>query len=295
MKKILSVLLAILMMSIATVTAFAGSTADDSNDGNTYSSLSEAKNDVLSLVNAYRLHFIYYDKMVPPEVPMWSISSQNNLSDVLNTVEKTIPDCKTIDECVEQRKLIEDAVDTLYIDSSELKWIIDYLKKDYESTDYYDADTTAEIKSVYEQAQANYNSENEREINISYFELRNLLDKLCLYNLVVGDVNNDGIFNVDDITLMQKNFAGLTKFNSSQNFLSTINEHSNIDIVTSWQIELTETLSNSNIDRVNKEINILSNSEFLNPDEKYFAFTPYTEQDNYIYCDDCYYPWWPIN
>lgn len=295
MKKIISILLSVLLVMITTVTVFAENNTVDSNDGNTYLSLSEAKNDVLNLVNAYRLHFIYYDKMVPLEVPMQSISSQNNLSNLLNTVEKIIPDCKTIDECIEKRKLIEDAVDTLYIDSSELKWIIDYLKKDYESTGYYDVNTTAEIKAVYEQAQANYNSGNEREMHISYFELRNLLDKLCLYNLVAGDVNKDGIFNVDDITLMQKNFAGLTKFNSSQNFLSTINEHSNIDVVTSWQKELAGILSKSKKDRINEEINTLSNSEFLNPDEKYFAFTPYTEQDNYIYWDDCYYPWWPIN
>lgn len=295
MKRFISILLSVLLMIITTATVFAESNTDDSNNEKTYLSLSEAKNDVLSLVNAYRLHFIYYDKMVPLEVPIWSNSSQSNLKNVLNTVEETIPDCKTIDECVEQRKLIEDAVDILYIDVSELKWMIDYLKKDYESSGYYDADTTAEIKAVYERAQANYNSGNEREMHISYFELRNLLDKLCLYNLVAGDVNKDGILNVDDITLMQKNFAGLTKFNSSQNFLSTINEHSNIDVVTSWQKELSGMLSKSKKDRINEEINTLSNSEFLNPDEKYFAFTPFTEQDNYIYWDDCYYPWWPIN
>lgn len=70
MKKIISILLSVLLVMITTVTVFAENNTVDSNDGNTYLSLSEAKNDVLNLVNAYRLHFIYYDKMVPLEVPM---------------------------------------------------------------------------------------------------------------------------------------------------------------------------------------------------------------------------------
>lgn len=57
MKKILSVLLAVLIMGISTVTAFAEDNNTESTNEENYSSLEEAKEDVLDCTFKYEEYF----------------------------------------------------------------------------------------------------------------------------------------------------------------------------------------------------------------------------------------------
>lgn len=278
MKRILSFLLAVLMISIATVTVFA-------NDGSL-----DDDGDVSCKIGPYREYFIYYMGIIPIQFPIWSNSSSDKLEKILDYAEEKLSDKYiTYEEMKSLDDMVENAVDNMCIDSSELGWMLEYMKKDYESTGYYDETTTAEIKRIYEQAQSDYASGDEKLIHLSYVSLRNLFNNLCLYNQIPGDVNNDGILTIDDVTLMQKNFADLTQFNSSQNYVAYITKLSNIDTVTDWQIHIADMASYSINDKFKEDYENTSKIGVIDSKNKYQVFNPTTEMDNYLFFTDRYY------
>ena len=287
MKKFISTLLAVMLMGIATVTAFAESTNNNSTYEDNYSSLEEAKEDVLSCAFQYEEYFLKYSSLFSPDIPLWSEQSSNNLEVTLNYVNNSVYDFDTIEEVVELKNLLNNAESEMCVSSWELKWMLDYMKKDYESIGYYDEDTSAEIKAIYEKAQSDYASGNEKQMHKSFVALRNELNKLCLYNCVPGDVNKDGKLTIDDVTLMQKNLVGLMQFNSSQNYISDFTKISNIDIVTAWQKDIANLSSKSAT--INEEFYKLLNTEFIDSNRKYEAFNYNTENDNYMLHIDRYY------
>lgn len=114
-----------------------------------------------------------------------------------------------------------------------------------------------------------------------------MLNKLCLYNQLPGDVNNDGKLSIDDVTLMQKNLAGLTQFNSSLNYIAGLTKISNIDIITAWQKDIANLSSKSAT--INEEVDKLVNLESIDFNRKYRVFNYHTENDNYMFHIDRYY------
>lgn len=228
-KKFLSILLAILLVVATTVTAFA------SNDGLQEEIIYSYQ--IEGLIDNYILHFINSDGIIPPGLPEWSASSRKNLESVCSYVEEKLKeDNLTQDELKSLKDMVESAADNMCIDSSELKWMLDYMEKDYNSTGYYDEETMSNIKEIYEKALSAYYSGDESQIHISYVNMRNELNKLCRYNQVQGDINLNGKLDIDDITLMQKDLACLTKLNSSQMFIASYNNHdTSVKTVTMWQ------------------------------------------------------------
>lgn len=287
MKKILSVLLAVLIMGISTVTAFAEDNNTESTNEENYSSLEEAKEDVLDCAFKYEEYFLKYSFLFSPDIPLWSEQSSNNLEDTLDYVNNAVYDFDTIDEVVGLKNLLNHAESEMCVELGELKWMLDYMKKDYESVGYYDEDTTSEIKTIYELAQSDYLSGDEKLIHKSYVSLRNLLNELCLYNQIPGDVNKDGKLTIDDVTLIQKNLADLTQFNSSQNYIAGITKVSNIDMVTTWQKDIISLSSKSA--NINQEIDKLVNTDYIDSNRKYEVFNYHTENDNYMFHIDRYY------
>lgn len=287
MKKILSVLLAVLIMGIATVTAFAESTNDDSNNEETYSSLDEIKIEISGNLFKYDEYFFKYTLLFSMDIPSWSSKSKNNLKTTMEYVDSLYYNCQTVEEAVKLKEQVDKAVEDMCVSPGELRWMIEYLKKDYESEGYYDKVTTAKIKENYEQAQSAYASGDEKQIHISYISLRNLLNELCLYNQIPGDANNDGKLTIDDVTLMQKNLAGLTNFNSSQNYLTYITPN-NIDIVTSWQKEIVGIADYYLTGTLNKEFDKLNSMDIIDSNIRYEEFNYHTENDNYMYYYDRY-------
>lgn len=168
MKKILSILLAAMLMSITTVTVFAEETNTDNTEEVIYSSLEEAKKDVLSCAFEYEEYFLKYSFLFSFDIPLWSEKSSENLEDTLKYVNDAVYDCDTIEKVVELKNLLNKAEFDMCISFGELEWMLDYIKKDYKSNGYYDEETTAEIKTIYEQAQSDYNSGDEKLIHKSY-------------------------------------------------------------------------------------------------------------------------------
>lgn len=296
MKRFISILLSVLLMIITTATVFAESSDSELYIEEIYSSLETAKQYVLNCAKNYKEYFIYNDGIIGDSgYPQWSDKSKDNYCTIYDNVELTINDCKTIEEVISLEKLLEKAVDEMCVESGELEWILNYMKKDYESENYYDEDTSTEIKNIYECAQAAYTSGDEEQMHISYIYMRNLLNKLCLYNQVAGDVNQDGKLNIDDISLMQKNLAGIVKFNNSQNYLSCFHNNSTVDLVTNWQKELSN-INNRYIKLINSEIIKLSNTIDFDINKRYQQFNMDTEHVNYLFFDEVHKyrwdPWW---
>lgn len=224
MKKILSFLLTfVMLLSLCSVTAFA-----------TDESLLDAKCKLNNLIEDIEDVYIERSAMVPPTYPNYSVESEERL---INAVEKTSSEMDSytsVEEVNEAADLLNSCVEQLDFHEDELKFMLDLMKADYEDKTYYDAETSAEIKEIYETAKAAYESKDPKAMNKSYIALRNELDKLCLAVTVVGDVNNDGEFSIQDVTLIQKYLADSVQLTSAQRFAGGLDDV-NIEIRISTQ------------------------------------------------------------
>ena len=236
--------------------------------------------------------YIYYYQEAPLSVPGWSLASTQRMKDAIEKARAEADTYTTEEEFEAAYALFNEAEEKMYVDPRNLEWMIDYLAKDYNSTGYYDEETYANIKNIYEQAKADLQSEDELKIHNAYIDMRNLLDDLCLYNPVPGDVDKSGKLDIRDIALMQLELAKLNQeeFTSSQNFVASFTHLSTISDVANWQLALAklndyEALFNSQ----QKKIDTLSAFEGLEPGTKDFSGT--TERANYMFYDDCYI-WW---
>lgn len=205
MKKMLSFLLTfVMLLSLCGVTAFA-----------TDESLFDAKCELKNLIEDIEDVYIERSAMVPPTYPNYSVESEERL---INAIKKTCSEMDSytsVEEVNEAADLLNSCVEQLDFHEDELKFMLDLMKADYEDKTYYDAETSAEIKEIYETAQAAYESKEPKAMNKSYIALRNELDKLCLAVTVVGDVNNDGEFSIQDVTLIQKYLADSVQLTSA--------------------------------------------------------------------------------
>lgn len=225
MKKILSFLLTfVMLLSLCSVTAFA-----------TDESLAEEKCELLDYIDDAEYNFVQYLQLTPPTIVMFSESSRLSLETAINQVRSEIDSYTTIEEINDAYTYVNSYIDQLQINESELKFMLDLMKPDYEDTTYYDAETSAEIKEIYEAAQSAYESKTPQSINDSYIALRNELNKLCMSVTVVGDVNNDGVFSIRDVTLIQKYLAGSVQLTSAQCFSCNLNKYRDISLATEYQ------------------------------------------------------------
>lgn len=278
---IISILMAAVMICISVVPAFA--------EGNT--DLLAKENGLYNYAEITYNHYIYYDYTVPIAVPTWSEETKERIKTATEKVQNST--YTTVEDIEARYALIDEAKASACVDSSNLEWMIDYLAKDYNSTSYYDAETYQEIKTVYEEAQAALQSENEESIHCSYVKMRNLLDKLCLYNPIIGDVDQNGKLNILDVAIMQLDLAKLNKeeFTSSQNFVAGFNSNTKILTVADWLLALArlndyESWYNENQSRINKL------SEYEGLPENAREFNRLTEEVNEMYYFDCHRAIW---
>ena len=274
-KIVISIILVMMLAITTSVTAFA--TTDEE--------LSRAKINLNSNVRRVEMEFIFYNSLytIQPDVPIWSDESTENMKTVIEIIRNESYACETIEEVNAYQAMLDEATEKMCISSSELQWMIDYMEKDYNNFDnYYDEETYAELKTIYENAQKALESGVGVDIHTNYIAMRNELNKLCAYNSVNKDVDNDGEFNIKDCTLMQMQIAKYVELTSSQRYVGSLYENERITNVTQALMELVG-LSETPYDPYIKV-------EFIDcePNEKHFLRL---EDSNWMYFFDRYVPW----
>ena len=118
--------------------------------------------------------------------------------------------------------------------------------------------------------------------------MRNELNKLCAYNSVYLDVDNDGEFSIKDCTLMQMQIAKMANLTSSQRYVGRLYKDANITDVTKAQMKLVG-LHTTPYDPYIKTVFVE-----LDPSVRsYYGEDPGYEQSNNMYYFDHYY--WDVN
>ncbi len=274
----ISIILVMMLAITSSVTAFA--TTDEE--------LKIAKSNLEYNVDHAELIHIQYGLTEPSlSIPTWSYDSSLNLENVIETIRNGISSCETIDEVNEYQAMLDEAIENLCVSEHELRWMLNYMLKDYNnSTNYYDAETYAELKTIYENAQKALESGVDLDIHNAYIDMRNELNKLCAYNSVKNDVDNDGVFSIKDCTLMQMQIAELIELTSSQRYVAFMDHTANITDVTNAQMMLAKYTDYPYEPTVNTDFAELDPSirEFYNADVDY-------ESSNWMYYSDCYI-WW---
>ena len=113
--------------------------------------------------------------------------------------------------------------------------------------------------------------------------MRNELNKLCAYNSVYLDVDNDGEFSIKDCTLMQMQIAELVELTSSQRYVGNLYKDANISDVTNAQMKLV------GLHKTPYDPYISTDFVKLEPSVRsYFGTNPGYEQSNTMYYFDKY-------
>lgn len=237
-------------------------------------------------VDSFERVYRYYNHIITGFFPRHSEESEQRIVDVIDGIRAEIDTYTTPEEFQSASDKIDEVEAGLCVDDRYVKELLDYLKRDIDSTGYYDEETMKHLVEVYNSAQTAYDSGNEEAIHKSYMDLMNEFNTLCLYNNVAGDVNNDGTFNIKDVTIMQEVIAKYTTLTTSQNFVADMCHFSSISDVTDWQMELVR--YNNNKSRVvNFNYNETLNGTKLTPDMRNYSeignATPNKLYDNEFY------------
>lgn len=279
MKKLISILLTAMLICLATVTAFATEDVD----------LCMAKFDIHYKVDAYKEEFLLNGGLMggPDGSPLWSVESKKEMEKTIDFINSKIDTCTTVEEVEELEKTLMECADKMYLEPEELRWLLEFMQKDYQSVGYYDKTTTIELKKIYEDARDAYDSGDGDRIFTNYLMLRNEFNKLCLYNPVIGDVNLDGIFSIDDVTYMQNYLTGIKTMNSSQLYICGIIDNYGIDCVTDWQKCIAD-IDDSIYRQIERDNNRLINYNTfdVNNKNKFEVINGTVDLSNYLYNDN---------
>ncbi|MGN0454236.1 MAG: hypothetical protein ACI4G1_03580 [Ruminococcus sp.] len=248
MKKIISIILAVAMIALSSVTAFA---VDDSDLSNDRSMLRNA---------IWELKFIVVDnaQSTPPTFPAYSKSSSDRAQALYDRISAEISTYTTHEDFVKAMEEVDQTWATSTVCSGALKWLLNYVQKDLDSEGYYDDATKAQLVEIYNKSKDALENGTEEEIHCAFIDMYNEFRRLCIYNDVEGDVNGDGRATVLDISILQQYFAKEVVLNTSQRFAGSVYIYSDINTVSYWQKVLAkiEKLSggfNSNISKMKNQ------------------------------------------
>lgn len=244
---------------------------------------------LLEKLSDFEFIYRYYGQEVPLEAPGYSEESHQRVIDIIEEIESEIDTYTTPEEFQAASDKLDAVEAGLCIDDYYVKELLDYLKRDIDSTGYYDEETMNHLVEVYNSAQTAYDSGNEEAIHKAYMDLRNEFNTLCLYNNVAGDVNNDGTFNIKDVTIMQEVIAKYTTLTTSQNFITGMCHFSSISDVTDWQMELVR-YNNNKSKSVDFNYSETLKCITLTPDMRNFGEIE-NASPNKLY-DNEFYVWW---
>lgn len=211
-KKIISLLLTLILISFSAVTVNAQEMS---------------KTTLERYCRIYKQMYITgYD--VPNVGPYYSEESISYMLQIIEENEELIERYKNGEDITSEMfqegydKMVE-AEEIMYIDDKELKLIIDINKSQKNIDNYFDDEMWSEYQNAITEAETALESGDLKAIDENYHEMLYQHNKLCVYNLTVGDVNGDGTFDVNDVTYFQKKLAKNTDdLNYSQILVSLV-------------------------------------------------------------------------
>lgn len=233
--------------------------------------------------NSCEDYYIFYDRMYPTLLPIWSNDSTNRMESVIK--EERERTYNNIDDVTDQRNRIDSVISGMCVSETELEFMINLFEKEDNSSKYYDDDTWNSFLSVLNNGKLALESKDEESIYQAYICMRNEYNNICLYNKTMGDVNNDGVVNTKDVTTLQKAINERITLTSSQMYVSYVYFHNtsiikpNTKTVTSMQKYITELSFDGSFSDVN--LKELDKYKVINPAERHFGMLQ--ENANLIY------------
>lgn len=234
MKKMLSIIIAMLMLMMTIPAGSVSALVEGSCTPDQYSNFTDK-------VKEARSHYGCTDVMsgariieYPTRTTATFTAFWNLCNDTLDFLNSHVCYQVTPEELKEMDDALQDSILGLRIDPCELDAMIKIAKEETNNDNYYDESTWNDFRSVIEESEAVLGTGDIDKIHNQYLKIRIAYNNLCKYNTTFGDTNGDGSVDIRDATLMQKYSTKIKELNSSQIFVSQIGTHSyddfNIDI-----------------------------------------------------------------
>lgn len=224
-KAILSLMIAMVILCISIMPAFAS--------GNAKEKLEELQDKVFNVATEFNIEVegIYYP--IEGECFLeYTNETYNNLRNVLNdagsfinenSMDIYLGNIESIDEIEEHMVAIDKAYAEMVLKKSELEFLVNYCEFET-NIGYYGDDVWNEFTDKLECAKVILADENimDTRVTNAFWALFETYNQLCLYNNKFGDVDGDGILTVMDATLIQLYLAKHTELNSSQKYVAWV-------------------------------------------------------------------------
>ena len=237
-KMILALMIAMVIICVSVLTAFA---KDMDEEVNVYTLADDLQEYTAEYLRTFRLEF----EQTPGSLPLnCCLDSASELLAVCEEVENfylEVIDTRvpTVEEINSYYRRLDEAAKKVILYRGELKYLIDHCGYETNDDSYYPQDIWEHFQDCLERAVDVYTKEI-RGIEVSqvYWDLKFAYNELCVVNTVSGDLDNSGKLSIFDVTLVQMNLVQMCSFNSSQ--LTILNESSedNITIMDATKLQL---------------------------------------------------------
>lgn len=228
-KRLISLLLALVLVCLSMVTAFAENTDDELNR-----KIVELNKLVIEMYYAFNMGSVFNNPPLPgAEDPNWlkTVNSETayNMCAVATNMVDTYREHTYFpyegEISVETvSKMYDDLYEELHkviIDRVEVEELVAICEKESNDNGYYDEQFWADFQEEITQAKELLADESivDLRVNTAFYELMYQYNLLCTYNKVAEDIDNDGTMTIMDATYIQRFLVKLETLNTSQLFL----------------------------------------------------------------------------
>ncbi len=205
MKKLVSIIIAgVLLVSAMTISVSASTVDDDLvKELNKQISACEGRKSLVGSLKPYTESSFNRENI-----------AYNYAKQVVSNPNSTNDDYKTACE------LFDYALDNIYVDSSYASATYVIALNENNESGFYDETDWNDFTKKRDELREAIKAGDEKTINDAYVAIlksyNNMIDKYT----IAGDVNNDGVFSVDDVTLVQKYLNNSVEFTETQKYLA---------------------------------------------------------------------------
>lgn len=255
LKMTLSCILAMVMLAVSSVPAFA---VNDDLDSKIFELMLYCD----KCQNEYG-----FGETEPGDIYLeYTDTSRNNLinavEDAENLINSYYDGLSITEEDIQSKYLsILNAEDNLCVSKTELVFLVEFCQLENNDNNYYGNLTWNDFTQALNSSISlldNQNSSDE-EIDDQYWSLLYAYNELCVSNQLAGDFDNNGEVNIIDVTKIQLALADFGTINSSQKYVSateysltiTIKDATNIQL---YLANLKDTINSENLNYLTNNI-----------------------------------------